>query len=710
MPDPATSLTIDGAVAVLRINNPPVNAVNHAVRAGLVDAMGRAEQVPQVRAVLIYGAGRMFVAGADIKEFGKPPLAPFLPFVCARIEASPLLVVASLHGAVLGGGLEIALSAHYRLCAPATRLGLPEVNLGLIPGAGGTQRLPRLVGTARAVEMIAGGRPIEAEQAAGIGLVDRIAKGTALTAGLEYANQLLAQNARPRPTRDLPKPHSIDWKAATERVKRHARGQTAPQQALRAIEAGVTQPFDEALRIERKIFNALLASDERQAMVHAFFAERAAANLPDLGGAEPQPVHHIGVVGGGTMGTGIACAALLAGFTVTLVEVSEDACTKAVLRIAKLLQEAVARGKTRPQAAEIMLSNAMCCSTSFADLKDADLVIEAVVEDMSTKKAVFRQLDRFCKAKALLASNTSYLDIEEIATTTQYEDRVIGLHFFSPAHVMKLIEVIVPPAAAADGVATAFSVAKRLGKTAVWSGVCDGFIGNRILHRCRAVADEMVLRGADPWQIDEAMVAFGFPMGPYAVADMSGLDIGWANRKRLRKVHGVDPEAAKFPDMLCAAGHFGRKTGRGYYLYDDNGKVSHNPDVAKLIAQDRASRQLRPKLFDTQGIQRRYMAAIVNEAALILDEGIALRPSDVDVVLISGYGFPKFRGGPLYWADTQGIEEIRDEIDRLRHEITALGKPAALLDRMAAEGMSFSTLIDCDAAKPASSGPLRGSP
>ena len=710
MSEQVTSLTVEGAIAVLWINNPPVNAVSHAVRTAVFDAINLTEQNPDVCALLIVGAGRMFVAGADIKEFGLPPEPPLLPEVCARIETSPMVVVAAMHGAALGGGLEIALSAHYRICAPDARMGLPEVNLGLIPGAGGTQRLPRLVGTEHAVEMIAGGKPVSADQALEMGLVDRLAEGPIYEAGLAYTKQLLAQNAPPRPTRDLPKANNIDWNAVTERVKKRARGHTAPVQAVRAIKAGVEQPFEDGVRTERKIFNTLVQSDQRRAMVHAFFAERAASNLPDVARGQAQPVQQIGIVGGGTMGAGIACAALLAGFSVTVAEISEDACAKAGQRIATLIQGAVEHGKTDQHVASKMLSDALCCSTSFAQLSDADLVIEAVVEDMTAKKGVFQKLERFCKPLAVLTSNTSYLDVAQIATATQRADRVVGLHFFSPAHVMKLVELVVPQGTASDAVATAFAVAKRLGKTAIWSGVCDGFIGNRILQRCRAVADQMVLQGADPWQIDAALVAFGYPMGPYAVADMAGLDIGWANRKRLAALHGADPQAVKFPDMLCAAGDYGRKTGRGYYVYDNGSPIGKNPEVTRLIAQDRAARALHTRPFDATDIQRKYMAAIVNEAAQILDEGIALRPSDIDVVLMAGYGFPRFRGGPLFWADMQGIEVVRDEIRRFALEIPAVGKPAALVDRLVAEGRSFGTMNDEVATKPALSVPPRGSP
>lgn len=705
-----TSLTIDGSIAVLCIDNPPVNALSHAVRVGLLEALDRAENDPSVRALLIYGAGRMFIAGADIREFGKPPVPPLLPDVCARIEASRLAVVASLHGATLGGGLEIALAAHYRICAPDTRMGLPEVNLGLIPGAGGIQRLPRLVGTRKAVDMIAGGRPVPAAEAEQAGLVDRLVDGPALDAGLAYVMELLASKAQPRPTREMPQACGVDWASAIENVQNQSRGQDAPVAAVRAIRAGVCRSFDEGLREERRIFNALLQSDQRKAMVHAFFAERAAGNLPELAGVRAQPVQQVGIVGGGAMGSGIACAALLAGHAVTVIETSSEACAKAEHRIATLVQGAVARGKITRQNADRTLSDALSCRTSFTELSDADLVIEAVIEDMAEKKTVFRQLDRVCKPQTVLASNTSYLDIGEIASATRRPERVIGLHFFSPAHVMKLVEVIVPSRVSPEAVAAAFAFAKRLGKTAVRSGVCDGFIGNRILQRCRAVADQMVLRGADPWQVDAAMEEFGFPMGPYAVADLAGLDIGWANRKRLAALHGTDPEAARFPDMLCTAGHFGRKTGRGYYVYDDKGAALPNRELGDLIAQDRATRQLFRKQYHAEGIQRIYVAAIVNEAAQIIDEGIALRPSDVDVVLMAGYGFPRFRGGPLHWADTQGLDVLREDIRRFSTEIPALGRPARLLERLVLQEQTFGGLNSAATATRALSEPPHGSP
>lgn len=709
MPEPCIRYSVHDEIAVLCIENPPVNALSQGVRAGLLDALERAESDPHVRAVLICGAGRMFVAGADIKEFDQPPEAPFLPEVCARIEAMQVPVIAALHGVALGGGLEIALSSHYRICAAGTRLGLPEVTLGLIPGAGGTQRLPRLVGTQMAVDMIAGGRPIDADKALKIGLVDQVFEGAPLTAGLTFCGQRVAQHAPPRPTGGLPAPAPIDWEETTARVQKQARGQDAPVQAVRAIKAGLAQPFAEGLRIERDIFNTLRKSDQRKAMVHLFFAERATRNLPELAQARPRPIEYVAVVGGGTMGTGIACAALLAGLQVTVLEMSDDACAQASDRIAKIVNGAVERGKIDAVQARVILSEALTCTTSYDELATADLVIEAVVEDMATKKAVFRHIDQLCKPKAVLASNTSYLDIEEIAGSTTRADRVIGLHFFSPAHVMKLLEVVVPDAASPDAVATGFAFAKRLGKTAVRSGVCDGFIGNRILQRCRAVCDQMVLLGADPWQIDAALVAFGYPLGPYAVADLAGLDIGWANRKRLTALHGPDPDAARFPDMLCQAGHFGRKTGRGYYIYNDTGAAEPNPEVAEFIAQDRAARPHPQPQLDEAAIQRRFMAAMVNEAARIIDAGIAQRPSDVDVVLMAGYGFPRYRGGPLYWADAQGIAALRDEIRQFATQMPALGAPAPLLDRLAAEGLTFGALNDGACATPLSSEPPRGS-
>ncbi|WP_300059963.1 3-hydroxyacyl-CoA dehydrogenase NAD-binding domain-containing protein [uncultured Roseobacter sp.] len=680
-----------GAVAVLRLQNPPVNALSHAVRQGLMAGMDRAEADPVVRAVLIVGNGRTFIAGADIKEFGKPPLKPHLPDVCNRIEASPLLVVASMHGVSLGGGLEVALSAHYRVAQPEARLGLPEVHLGLIPGAGGTQRLPRLTGADAAIEVITSGRQVDAQEAADLHILDRVAPGDPQAVGLAYAQELLESGAPRRAVSELPAPAPIDWDATHARVLKKGRGQLSPAQAVRAVQASADLPVAEGLAEERRIFRDLMATDQRQGMIHAFFSERAVSNLPELKGVPPRALETVGVIGGGTMGAGIATSALLAGLQVVLVERDQPAADAAHTRIAANLKGALKRGKISQERHDKLVEHVLQVVTDYAPLAPADLVIEAVFEDMTVKTAVFAELDAVCKPGAVLATNTSYLDINEIAAKTARPSDVIGLHFFSPAHVMKLLEVVVPDQTAPDVVATGFALGKRMGKVSVRSGVCDGFIGNRIMRAYRTAADHMVLDGATPFEIDTAVTEFGFAMGPFAVSDLAGLDIAWAMRKRMAPTRDPRERVGRYADKLCQAGHFGRKTGKGFYVYQDTAPVP-NPDVMELVAAERVERGISPRSFSADEIRRRYMAAMVNEAAKIVGEGIALRPLDVDMVLLFGYGFPRYRGGPLKWADLQGIETVLADIGTYAEEDDFFWQPAPLLQQLVAERRCFDDL------------------
>ncbi|MCV3270797.1 3-hydroxyacyl-CoA dehydrogenase NAD-binding domain-containing protein [Roseobacter sinensis] len=680
-----------GAVAVLRLQNPPVNALSQAVRQALMQGMDRAEADPGVRAVLIVGDGRAFIAGADIKEFGKPPREPHLPDLCDRIEASPLLVVASMHGVSLGGGLEVALSAHYRIAQPEARIGLPEVHLGLIPGAGGTQRLPRLTGAKAAVEVITSGRHVPADEAARLGIIDRVEAGDPQAVGLACAQALLASGAARRPVSEMPAPAPIDWDATYAKVLKKGRGQLSPAQAVRAVQASAELPFADGLAAERRIFQELMATDQRQGMIHAFFSERAVSNLSELASVAPRAVEAVGVIGGGTMGAGIATSALLAGLSVVLVERGQTAAEAARARIAGNLDGALNRGKLTQERHDALLGQALEVVTDYAALADVDLVIEAVFEDMAVKTAVFAELDAVCKPGAVLATNTSYLDIGEIAAQTSRPSDVIGLHFFSPAHVMKLLEVVVPDQTVPDVVATGFALGKRMGKVAVRSGVCDGFIGNRIMRAYRTAADHMVLDGATPFEIDAALTDFGFAMGPFAVSDLAGLDIAWAMRKRLAPTRDPRERVGRYPDTLCEAGEFGRKTGKGFYLYDA-GSVEPNPEVMELVMAERAERGITPRGFSPEEIQRRYMAAMVNEAAKIVGEGIARRPLDVDMVLLFGYGFPRYHGGPLKWADLQGVDTVLADIETYAREDDFFWQPAPLLRQLAAEGRCFDDL------------------
>jgi 3-hydroxyacyl-CoA dehydrogenase len=683
-----------GEIAVLTVRNPPVNALSQTVRQGLWDGMDRAEADAGVRAVLIVGEGRAFFAGADITEFGKPPLDPHLPDLINRIEASPLLVVASMHGVSLGGGLEVAIGCHYRIAVPSARIGLPEVHLGLIPGAGGTQRLPRLCGVEPALEVMTTGQQVGAKEAAQLGIIDVIEDGDPKENGIAYAEKLLSQGATRRAVSEMDLPDPINWDAAFEATLARSKGQISPAWCVRAVQAAFENSFADGLKAERQIFKDLMQTDQRKGMIHAFFSERAVSNLPELKGVDPRAVQHIGVIGGGTMGAGIATAALLAGLRVHMLEMTPEAGEAARKRIEGNLAGALKRGKISADQHEAILTQALQVVTNYDALADVDLVIEAVFEDMAVKKKVFAELDRVCKPGAVLASNTSYLDINEIAATTSRPADVLGLHFFSPAHVMKLLEVVVADKTAPEVVATGFALGKTLGKISVRAGVCDGFIGNRILSTYRTAADHMILDGASPYEIDAALEGFGFAMGPFAVADLAGLDIGWAVRKR-KRAEGLDPRARDntYADKLCEAGHFGQKTGKGYYDYTAGPKARvPNPDVMPLIEAEREAHGITPRDFSHEDIVRRYMAAMVNEAAKVVGEGIARRPLDVDMTLLFGYGFPRYRGGPLKWADMVGLDGLLADIRTYAETDPYFWTPAPLLEQLVEQGRTFDDL------------------
>ena len=683
-----------GDIVILAADNPPVNALGHAVRQGLADGLDRAE-AEGARGVLIYGTGRTFFAGADIREFGKPPKEPHLPELCNRIEASPLLVVSALHGTALGGGLEVALATHYRIAVPQAKVGLPEVHLGILPGAGGTQRLPRVAGVEAALDMITTGRHVRADEAQRLGVIDRVAEGEPREIGLSYLRELLDEGASRRPVGEMPAPAPVDFDAVHAAVLKKGRGQLSPATAVRAVQAACeAESFAAGLKRERELFMELMNSDQREGLIHAFFADRAVGKLPELEGVAPRPLAAIGVIGGGTMGAGIATAALLSGLTVTMLEMTPEAAEAAKGRIEGNLSGALKRGKLTSQQFDNLTTKALTLATDYAALSEADLVIEAVFEDMEVKKQVFTKLDAVCKPGAVLASNTSYLDINQIAAVTSRPQDVLGLHFFSPAHVMKLLEIVIADQTAPDVATTGFALGKRLGKVSVRAGVCDGFIGNRILSVYRTCADHMILDGASPYEIDEALEEFGFAMGPFAVADLAGLDIGWAVRKR-KRAEGLDPRArdSAYADKLCEAGHFGQKTGKGYYDYAAGAKARvPNPEVMPLIEAERAQQGITPRAFSKDEIVRRYMAAMVNEAAKVVGEGIARRPLDVDVTLLYGYGFPRYRGGPLKWADMQGLPELLADIKRWAAEDAYFWQPAPLLEKLVAEGRSFDDL------------------
>jgi len=682
-----------GDIAVLKAQNPPVNALGYDIREGLLAGIERAEK-DGAKAVLIYGDGRTYFAGADITEFGKPPRGIFLPDLCTRIESSPLLVVSALHGTALGGGLEVALGSHYRIAVPSARVGLPEVLIGVMPGAGGTQRLPRLIGVEASVDVITSGRQVGAKEALELGILDRIEEGEPREIGLAYTQELLESGATRRPVSEMSAPEAVDFDALYEKVLKKGRGLLAPAVAVRGIQACCELPFDEGMKRERELFMELMNTDQRQGMIHAFFSERAVSKLPELKGVAPRELGSIGVIGGGTMGAGIATAALLSGLPVVMLEMTEAAAEAAKGRITGNLQGALKRGKISEAQFTQLTEEILTLSTDYAALSDVDLVIEAVFEEMSVKKVVFGKLDEVCKKGAILASNTSYLDVNEIAACTSRPEDVIGLHFFSPAHVMKLLEIVVADKTALDVVATGFALGQRLKKISVRAGVCDGFIGNRILSTYRKAADHMILDGASPYQIDKALTDFGFAMGPFAVADLAGLDIGWAMRKR-KRAEGMDPRErdSSYVDKMCEAGNFGQKTGKGYYVYEAGKRGgTPNPEVSDLIAAERADKGITPRSFTDEEIVTRYMAAMVNEAAKVVGEGIARRPLDVDMTLLFGYGFPRYRGGPLKWADIEGLDKVLATIKASAEEDSYFWDPAPLLEKLVAESRTFDDL------------------
>ena len=685
---------VEGAIAVICIDNPPVNAASQAVREGLVAAMARFAEGPEKVAV-IHGAGRTFVAGADIKEFGKPPTEPMLPRVVDTVEAQEKPVVCVLHGTALGGGLELALAAHYRVALRSARIGLPEVNLGILPGAGGTQRLPRLIGLIPAVEIFTSARQVGAEEALELGIVDALSEEEPRVAGLNFAAGILARGDGPRRIRDLPGP-KVDAEAVAElraKVARANRGEIAHLAALDVAVKGAGLPFAEALAEERKAFTTLMESPQRAALIHVFFAERKAAQLPELKGVTARPVAHLGVIGGGTMGGGIAVAGLLNGRRVTLIERDAAAAEKAREGIARTLADSVRRGKLTGDRRAELLETALTTSADHAALAEADVIVEAVFESMEVKREVFATLDRVAKPGAILATNTSYLDVNEIAAATSRPADVLGLHFFSPAHVMRLLEIVVADRTAPEVVATGFALARALQKIPVRAGVCDGFIGNRMLRVYRLAADHMVLDGASPYAIDRALTDFGFAMGPYAVADLAGLDIGHATRERLRPTKPAAERWGDWPDRLHAMGRLGRKTGRGYYIYDaESPRGRPDPEVEALVAEERAAKGITARALSDDEIVERYLAAMINEGARIVEEGIARRPLDVDVVKIHGYAFPRWRGGPMHHADTIGLDRVLATIRAAAAEDAHFWQPAPLLARLASEGRGFASL------------------
>lgn len=674
-----------GEIAVVTIDNPPVNALRHEVRAGLAEALRQARTDGTVEAVVIACGGRTFSAGADITEFGKPPQAPSLHDVIAAVEAMPKPTVAALHGTALGGGFELALACHFRVAVAPARVGLPEVKLGLLPGAGGTQRLPRLVGPEKALRMIVSGEPIGASEALAAGAIDEIVEGDLTASAVAFARRVVQEGRPLRLVRDREdRLIGEGFADAIEELTRRLRGRDAPAACVEAVRNAIVLPFDEGLKREGELFRQLVAGDQSKAQRHIFFAEREAAKVPDMPeGTRPRPIERAAVVGAGTMGGGIAMCFANAGIPVKVVETGRDVLQKGLDRVAANYRTTVSRGGLSADEMERRMA-LISGVTELEAVREADVVVEAVFEEMDIKKGVFAQLDRIAKPTALLATNTSTLDVDEIARATARPQDVLGTHFFSPANVMRLLEIVRGAQTSFDALATAIALGRRLGKVPVAVGVCYGFVGNRMLARRSVETERLLLEGALPEEIDAAVVNFGFPMGPCAMMDLAGLDVGW----RIRKGRG---ERALIEDALCEAGHYGQKTGKGYFRYQSGSRVPlPDPEVEKIILETSSGLGINRRPIGEEEIVERMVLPMINEGARILDEGIAARPGDIDVIWVYGYGWPVWRGGPMYYADRLGLAHVRDRLSfyaNRSHDETL--RPAALIERLAAEGRGF---------------------
>lgn len=679
-------------IGIVTVDSPPVNALSAAVRGGILECVKAAVADPAIKGIVLTCSGRTFIAGADITEFGKPPKPPALNDVLSEIENSPKPVVAAIHGTALGGGLEVALACHFRVAVREARLGLPEVKLGLLPGAGGTQRLPRAVGPELAVKMIVGGDPIGAAEALKNGLIEEIVEGPA-SGGEAFVRKLLAEKRPLRRLRDddskiaAAKADRSIFTNAVAAMTKKARGLEAPFAAADAVGYAIDLPFDEGLKKEREGFLKLVASDQSKAQRYAFFAEREAAKIAGVPeGTKSRPVNRVAILGAGTMGGGIAMSFANAGVPVTLIETGEEQLKRGMGIMQKNWEATAARGgiPADAPAKRMALINGV---VGIENVGDADLVIEAVFETMAVKKEVFGKLDQYAKPGAVLASNTSYLNIDEIAKSTKRPQDVLGMHFFSPANVMKLCEIVRADKTAPDALVTAVTIARKIAKVPAVVGVCDGFVGNRMLAQRGKQAEKLLFEGALPQQVDAVVTKFGMPMGPFAMGDLAGLDIGW----RSRKDRGIKSEIA---DALCEAGRFGQKTGKGYYKYEAGSRAPlPDPEVEKLIDETLLRMGRKKRVVSDDEILERMMYPMINEGAKILEEGIAARPSDIDVVWLYGYGWPIYRGGPMFWADSVGLKHIADRLAFYAKETNDPSlEPAPLLKKLAAEGKTFASL------------------
>ncbi|MGZ5923839.1 MAG: 3-hydroxyacyl-CoA dehydrogenase NAD-binding domain-containing protein [Rhizomicrobium sp.] len=685
-----TDFSKEGEIGVITLNSPPVNALSAAVRDGLHDGFKAAIADPDVKAIVLICEGRTFIAGADISEFGGAQKGASLFDVQAMMEDSPKPVVAAIHGTALGGGLEVALCAHYRVAVPSARCGLPEVNLGLLPGAGGTQRLPRIAGVEKALEMVTSGQHVPAKECLAMGLVDELAEeGKLKEAAIAFARKIVAEKRPLKKVREnnvkleAAKGHPEIFANFRKANARKFRGFKAPEANIQCIEAAVNQSFEEGLKTERKLFMDVMMGPQSAAQRYYFFAERLANKIPDVpDDTKLIPIKKVGIIGAGTMGGGIAMNFVNAGIPVTIVEVKQDALDRG-LKVVRGNYERSARNGRFPMSEVDKRMSLITGSLNMEDLKDVDLVIEAVFERMDVKKDIFTRLDAICKPGAILATNTSGLNIDEIASVTKRPEFVIGLHFFSPANVMKLLEIVRADHTSKEVIATSMKLAKTIGKIAVLVGVCPGFVGNRILGARGREAQKMVLEGAMPWDVDRVLYDFGFPMGPFAMSDLAGLDIGWVKEKS----HGET-----IRDVLCEADRRGQKTGAGYYDYDENRNAKPSPVTEKIIKDFVAKSGKNPRTIGDAEILERCIYPMINEGAKILDEKKAIRPSDIDVVWVNGYGWPVYRGGPMHYGDSIGLDKVLTKMKEFQATMGEAFKPAPLLEKLVAEKKKFADM------------------
>jgi len=678
-----TDLSRAGEIAVVTINSPPVNALSADVRNGLRDGVAKAAAAPEVKAIVVICAGRTFIAGADIAEFGKPPRGATLLELQGVLEGGPKPIIAAIHGTALGGGFEIALMCHYRVAVPSAKFGLPEIKLGLIPGAGGTQRLPRLTGVEKALDIILSGAPFSAQEALQWGVVDALVEEGQLREGaLGFARKVIDTHLLPRKTHDLnekieaARGHPEIFEKVRRDYAKKFRGFEAWQSALRAVQVAVDLPFDEGMKLERQAFLDLIPTEQSRAQRYVFFAERKVWKIADVPEDIPVlPIRKVGVIGAGTMGGGISMNFLNAGIPVTIVEAEQDALERGVATIRRNYDNTVKKGRMAAADVETRM-RLLSPGLDLGVLSDCDLVIEAVYEDMAIKQDVFRKLDRIAKKDAILASNTSYLNIDEIAGVTGRPESVLGMHFFSPANVMRLLEVVRGAKTAKPMIATAMQLARKIGKIGVLVGVCHGFVGNRMLHQRQREAQKLILEGAMPWDVDRVIYDFGLPMGPFAMSDLAGLDIGWLK---------ATSKSSTIREILCEMDRRGQKTGAGYYDYDEARHAKPSALVEKIILDFAAEQGIKRRPIADDEILARCIYPMINEGAKILEEGKAQRASDIDVVWINGYGWPVYRGGPMFYADLIGPEKVLTKLKQFEVTMGAEFKPAPLLEGVVAE-------------------------